>query len=254
MPENLNGSFIQQKEAFGWYLLKWFKGLHVDTAAVKEFAARSPAQAILWAPSRMLDQVEKMLEQYRKNENGPKGATTKLPVVLLATDDDFLGTGAEWGGQHTGYDRVQILEGGSWYDYRQDMHDRRVQVAIIASEIDTAKSLAAQMSSFMQEPQNRHFDAKYKFGQYEVPASMSLETKRIDWMHVATDMKNVKILAGDVALKCIVPILRAPGEGEPNDGSANVPPGYPVVRKVHAQQNIGHAPAKMTVHDERISE
>lgn len=250
----MNGSFIQQKEAFGWYLLDWFNTLYADTSAVKEFSERRPAQAMQWAPSRMLDKVESMLAQYRKNENGPAGATTKLPVMLLATDDDFLGTGADWGGQHTGFDRVQIYEGGSWYDYRQDMHDRRIQVVIIASDVDSAKSLAAQLSAFMQQPHRRYMDAKYKFGQYTIPAAMQLETKRIDWMKIETEMKNVKILAADVALKCVVPILRGPAEGEPNDGSANVPPGYPVVQRTQFKQRIGHDLDHMVGGDERISE
>ncbi|MDF2792326.1 MAG: hypothetical protein K0S85_79 [Pseudomonas orientalis] len=249
-----NGSFIQQKEAFGWYMLDWFNKLYTDTPGVKEFSTRRPAQAMQWAPSRMLDQVESMLAQYRKNENGPKGATTKLPVVLLATDDDFLGTGADWGGHHTGFERVQIHEGGSWYDYRQDMHDRRIQVAIIASDGDTAKSLAAQLSAFMQQPHRRYMDAKYLFGQYKVSGAMQLETKRIDWMKVETDLKNVKILAADVALKCVVPILRAPGDGEPNDGSTNIPPGYPVIQQVRAQQRVGHDGEHLVEGDERISE
>ncbi|WP_085618864.1 MULTISPECIES: hypothetical protein [unclassified Pseudomonas] len=250
----LNGSFIQQKEAFGWYMLKWFQGLYADTPALKEFKARPPAQAMQWAPSRMIDQAEAMLAQYRKNENGPKAATSKLPIVILATDDDFLGTGPDWGGQHTGFKRIQILDGGSWYDHRQDMHDRRIQVVIFASDPDTAKSMAAQLSAYMQEPQHRYFDAMYQFGQYKVPSPMQLETKRIDWMRVNHDLKNIKILAGDVALKCIVPVFRAPGEGEQNDGSDNIPPGYPVVRKVHAQQSSGPDPEHMVKHVERISE
>lgn len=249
-----NGSFIQQKEAFGWYLFDWFNKLYTDTAALKEFRARRPAQAMQWAPSRMIDQVESMLAQYRKNENGPAGATTKLPVILLATDDDFLGTGADWGGHHTGFERIQIHEGGSWYDYRQDMHDRRIQVAIIASDGDTAKSLAAQLSSYMQEPHHRYMDAHYKFGQYTVPAAMQLETKRIDWMRVETEQKNMKILAADISLKCVLPIFRAPAEGEPNDGSTNVPPGFPVIQKVHTQQRMGHDSGRMVEGDERLSE
>jgi hypothetical protein len=250
----LNGSFIQQKEAFGWYLLDWFNKLYTDTAALQEFRSRRPAQVMQWAPSRMLDKVESMLAQYRKNENGPPGATTKLPVILLATDDDFLGTGADWGGHHTGFERVQIHEGGSWYDYRQDMHDRRIQVVIIASDGDTAKSLAAQLSAYMQEPHHRYMDAKYTFGQYDIPAPMQLETKRIDWMRVDTEQKNMKILAADVALKCVVPILRAPAEGEPNDGTANIPPGFPVVNKMHIRQRMGNNFTEMVAGDERLSE
>ena len=254
MSSPLNGSFIQQKVAFGYYMLEWFNSLYSDTAALKEFASRRPAQAMQWAPSRMLDEVEKMLAQYRKNENGPPGATSKLPIVLLATDDDFLGTPADWGGHHTGFDLVQIWKDGSWYEYKQDMHDRRIQVAIVANDADTAKSIAAQLSSFMQQPHHRYMAAKYQFGQYEVPAQMQLETKRIDWMSVKTDLKNVKILAADVALKCVVPILRGPAEGEPNDGTDNVPPGFPVTAVVHNKPRLGADFTHMVDGHERLSQ
>lgn len=253
MPD-LNGSFIQQKEGFGWYMVNWFNKLYADTPALKDFRSRRVAQAIQWAPSRMLDKVESMLAQYRKNENGPPGSTTKLPVMLLATDDDFLGTGADFGGHHTGFERVQILEGGSWYDYRQHMHDRRIQVVIIASDGDTAKSLAAQLSSYMQEPHHRYMDAQYIFGQYTIPSPMQLETKRIDWMRIETDQKNIKVLAADIALKCVVPVLRGPGEDEPNDGTTNVPPGYPMLKRVHSRQKMGADFEHLVPGDERISE
>lgn len=250
----LVGSFNQQKEAFGWYMVNWFKKLYTDTASLQEFKSRPAHAAMKWAPGRMLDEVEKMLAMYRKNENGPQGATTKLPIVILATDDDFLGTGADWGGHHTGFNRVQIMEGGSWYDHRQDMHDRRIQVAIIASDSDTAKSIAAQLSSYMQEPHNRYMDATYTFGQYKVPAPMQLETKRIDWMSIKTDMKNVKIVAADIALKCVVPVFLAPGPDEPNDETDNNPPGFPLVSTVINKPRMGHNSSDSVDGDERIIE
>lgn len=254
MSTPLKGHYIQQKAAFGWYLLDWFKELYADTAGVETFRTRRPAQAMQWAPSRMLDEVEKMLAQYRKNENGPAGNTTRLPVMLLATDDDFLGTGADFGGHHTGFEMVQILEGGSWYEYRQDMHDRRIQVAIIASDGDTAKSIAAQLSAFMQRPTRRYMECTYPFGQYKVPAQMQLETKRIDWMNVKTELKNIKILAADIALKCVVPILRAPAPGEPNDGTENNPPGFPLTRLVTARPRVGETFEKLVDGRERLSQ
>jgi hypothetical protein len=94
-------------------------------------------------------------------------------------------------------------------------------------------------------------DAKYSFGQYEVPAAMALETKRIDWMSVKNEQKNMKILAGDVALKCIVPILRGPGPGEANDGSTNNPPGYPELRTARMKPRIGFDASEMVPGVER---
>lgn len=237
MSTTLDGSFDQIKKGFGQYLARWRKGVYadyLDTAAVKTFMAKPMAQAIQWAPARMIDAAEDMLELYRKASNGPHGPSGMLPVILLAMDDNFLGTGADWGGQHIGRRLVQIVEGGSWYGYKHVMQDRRAQVVIIASEGGSAQSLAAQLASFIQEPKNRWFDAPYQFGQYKVPMPVTLETNRVDWMNVAApgDAKNLKILAADITLKCSIPFFDAPQQGEPNDGSTHIPPGYPLVREV----------------------
>lgn len=254
MPHPLNGSFIQHQEAFSRYMIDWFNGIYADTAAVGEFKRRAVAEAIKWAPSRMIDEAEGMLAQYRKNENGPPGKSTKLPIILLATDDDFLGTSADKGGLHTGRELVQIEEGGSWYGYRQIMHDRRIQVVIIASEGQSAGSLAAQLGAYMERPSKRYMNASYTFGQYCVPAPMTLDINRIDWMSVKTDAKNIKILAGDVTLRCIIPVFDAPGEGEPNDGTDRNPPGFPLVSVVQSQENMSVDGVNWKAGDERLSQ
>jgi len=251
----LNGSFQQQQIAFGRYLANWFATLYADTPALKEFKARPVAEAIKWAPARMIDAAQDMLEQYRKNENGAAGASTKLPVVLVAPDDDFVGTGADWGGHHTERQMLQIDEGGSWYGHRELMHDRRFQVVIIASEGDTAKSLAAQLSWHLKQLRNRYMDAVYEFGQYQVPAPMQLEGNRIDWMLVRTDgIKNLKMLAADIPVKCTVPLFDAPADGEQNDGTDNAPPGYPLTQVVRMQQTAGLGVDRWKDGDEHLSQ
>lgn len=236
MSRPLNGSFDPIKAAFAQYLNRWRSGIiadYIDTKAVQAFVVKPFSSAVQWVPSRMVDQVEDMLEAYRKNENGPKGQTTLFPVVLLAMDENFTQTGADWGGLQIGRDYVQIEEGGSWYGYRHNMMDRRVQVVIIASEGGSAQSLAAQMASFMFEPRNRLFDAVYTFGQYNVATPVELESNRPDWMDIKLEgVKNLKVLAADLTLKCIIPWWDAPAAGQPNDGSTNNPPGYPAMTVV----------------------
>lgn len=250
-----NGSFQQQQAAFGQYLVRWFATIYADTPALNEYKTRPVAEAIKWAPSRMIDAAQDMLEQYRKNENGEPGATTKLPVILIASDDDFVGTGADWGGHHTERQLIQIEEQGSWYGHRELMHDRRFQIVIAANESDTAKSLAAQLSWYFKQLPNRYMDAVYEFGQYKVPAPMQLEGNRIDWMLVKTDgVKNLKMLAADIAIKCTVPLFDAPAQGEENDGSSNTPPGYPLVKVVAAQQSMTLDNERWTDGHEHLSE
>lgn len=236
MGKALNGSFDQIKIGFAQYLKRWRDGLYpdyADTKAVQAFMDKPFDLAVKWAASRMVDDAQAMLEAYQKNTNGPDGRTTLFPVLLLAMDDTFIGTGADWGGLHTERTMQQIVEGGSFYGYKQVMQDRRLQMVIIASEAGSAQSLAAQLSSFIKAPSNRYFDAPYTFGQYSVPMPQTLESIRVDWMDVRPDgIKNIKILVADLTLKCSIPFFDAPQEGAPNDGTENNPPGYPAINTV----------------------
>jgi len=232
MSQNLNGSFDQIRAAWGQYMNRWFDELYANTKAVELYRQKPFSQAVMWAPSRIIDAAQDMLAAYRKNVNGPEGANAMFPIVLMAVDENFMGTGADWGGDHIARRVLQIREGGSWYGYQHSMMDQRLQVVIIGSEGTSPKSLAAQLSTFIKRPSNRHLKAVYAFGEYEIPAPITLETNRIDWMDVKTDLKNVKILAADIILKCTMPVLDAPAEGEPNDGTTHNPPGYPLVQVV----------------------
>ncbi|MCK2122109.1 hypothetical protein [Pseudomonas sp. PNPG3] len=237
MAQELNGSFDQLAAAWGQYMNRWFNELYANTKAVELYRAKPFSQAVMWAPSRMIDAAEDMLAAYRKNVNGPDGANSMFPMVLMAVDTNYLGTGADFGGDHISRRLLQIEEGGSWYGYQHSMLDQRLQVVVFASEGASAKSLCAQLSAFIKRPSNRYLSATYKFGQYSIPAPITLETNRIDWMEVKTSFKNMKILAADFILKCTMPHLDAPGEGDPNDGSTNNPPGYPLVQEIEINDN-----------------
>lgn len=245
MDRPLNGSFDQIKAGYAQYLNRWREGLYadyVDTKGVRSFMDKPFGQAVKWVAGRMIDDAEAMLSAYVKNENGPPGKSTLFPVLLLGMDETFVGTGADWGGDHIARTLQQFEEGGSWYGYKHVMQDRRLQMVIIASEGGTAQSLAAQLSSFIKEPSNRYFNATYTFGQYSIPMPQTVESVRIDWADVKPEgIKNIKILIADLTLKCSIPYIDAPAAGAPNDGSTNNPPGYPLVREVdkHAANILG---------------
>lgn len=254
MERPMNGSFDQIKIGYAQYLSRWREGLYadyVDTKGVSAFMAKPFGAAVKWVAGRMIDDAEAMLGAYVKNNNGPKGESTLFPVLLLGMDETFVGTGADWGGDQIGRTMQQIEEGGSWYGYKHVMLDRRLQMVIIASEGGTAQSLAAQLSSFIKEPSNRYFDAVYTFGQYSVPMPQTVESVRIDWADVKPDgIKNIKILIADLTLKCSVPFFDAPAAGAPNDGTTNVPPGYPSLKGIDQGtiSVLGKAPATPVRH------
>lgn len=234
----MNGDFFPLKLAFSEYMNRWYSGLYPDTNAVREFVERGSARSVVWAPDRMVDQIEDMLKAYQKNSNTVEpgdvspGKNALFPIVVMSMARDYTPTGADMGGRQVGRRLVQLVEGGSVYGYRQAMGDIRVQVVIMAAESASARSLAAQFSLFVGEIPNRRFKVKHTFGQYTLEMPCLLESPDILFASVASEYPNMTILAADLTLKASIPYVDAPKAGEPNDGTTNNPPGYPMVANV----------------------
>lgn len=235
---NMNGDQFPLKTAFALYLKRWYDTLYADTKSVQEYIQRGFAHGCQWVPARMVDSAESMLAAYQKNDNAPQGRNTLLPVVLVGMAKDYIPMGADWGGRQLGRRLVQIEEGGSVYGYRQAMGEKRAQVVIIAADEATANSLAAQFSLYVGEIPNRRFAAVHEFGQYKPEMPVLIETPDIMFVNVATNQNNITILAADLNLKFQIPYFDAPKPGEPNDGTTNNPPGYPVVESVQVFNEI----------------
>lgn len=228
----MNGDLFPLRDAFSRYLHRWYDGLYPDTKAMQEFTVRGIGRAIAWAPGRMVDEAEKMLEAYRKNNNtGVPNKGALLPVVLVALAKDYTPTGGDWGGRQVGRQLVRLTDesDASVYGYRQAMADIRAQVVIFAAEEVTAKSLAAQFSLFVGEVPHRRFTAQHAWGQYTLDVPVMIESPDLMFAEVKTEQSNITILAADLTLKAVIPYLDAPKPGEPNDGSGRNPPGYRTV-------------------------
>lgn len=228
----MTGDQLPLKTALSEYLGRWYKSLYGDTKAVKEFTERGFAHCVQWAPGRLVDQAEEILKSYQKNDNAPQGRNTLFPFVAIGMARDFTPMGADWGGRMVGRRMIRIEESGSIYGYRQAMHEVRAQIVIFAADVDSAKSLAAQLCLFTGVPENRRFKAKHTFGQYTVEMPAVLETPDPLFMNIQTEQKNITILAGDLTLKAQIPYFDAPKAGEPNDGTTNNPPGYPGLTEI----------------------
>lgn len=82
---------------------------------------------------------------------------------------DYTTTGGDWAGRQVARQVVCLSDepGASIYGYRQAMHDIRTQLAIVAAEEMSARSLAAQFALFLGDPAtSRRLHAKHTFGQY----------------------------------------------------------------------------------------
>lgn len=248
----MNGDFFPLKLAFSDYMKKWYNGIYPDTKAVQEFVQRGLERSVVWAPDRMVDLAEDMLKSYQKNTNVSDGGSVKhgknalFPIVILAMARDYIPAGPDQGGRQVGRRLVRLIEDGSIYGYRQAMGEIRTQIVIMAPESGTARSLASQFSLFVGEIPNRRFKVKHKWGQYQITMPCMLEIPDIVFSAVQSESPNMVILAADVTLKAVIPYLDAPKEGEPNDGSANTPPGYPVVAEVENTNELTGAVSVVT--------
>lgn len=250
----MNGNLFPVKHGFATYMIGWYDRLFSDTKAVTEFAARGHQKAMMFAPGRMVDAVEEMLKSYQKNQNSSTpGDSARFPIVIIGMAKDYVPTTGDWGGRQVGRKLVSFLEATvedpnpSVYGYRQAMGDVRTQVAIMAAEEATAKSLATQFVLWVGDIPNRRFTANFVWGQYTLAMPVMIENPDILFTKQdLPDSKNMTILVADVDLKCVFPYPDAPKEGEPNDGSTHIPPGYPVVDTVVASDQVSLMDSQMT--------
>lgn len=242
----MNGDFHPLKVAFGQYMTRFYAGLFPDTPAMQEFTLRGVSRSIVWAPDRMVDQVEDMLAAYQKNENSTPdapytpGKNALFPIMFVAMGKDYTASGGDFGGRQVGRQMVALESGAgaSVYGYRQAMGDIRVQIVVMAAESGSARSLAAQMALFAGEIKNRRFKVQHKWGQYTLEMTCMLENPDLLFVKIDGENRNMTILAADLTLKAVIPYLDAPKAGEENDGSTNDPPGYPLVEQFNVLNEI----------------
>lgn len=222
------------KIAFGEYMNRWYDSIIPTTKQNEAFLARGFSNCVKWASGRMVDEAQKMLDSYRKNDNeGGVNNDSKLPVVLAAMSRDYTPVSGAWGEQaHEQYVVLEDAEDASFYRYRQSQFEVRVQVVFIGAESPTTRNLANSFCWFIGQPINRHFFSKYVWGQYELEMPNMIEDPDVILQAVDTEQKNLVMLAVDLMLKITVPHLKAPADGEETDNSGRNPEGYPVVQEV----------------------
>lgn len=221
--------FLQPVQvALSHYLTDWHQSLIPLTKAMDEFSRRQTMDAMGWASGRLVDDVSNMLSQWQEDVANDRTPDTRLPAVIIAMDPSMEPTGRDFVRQQSEWQYVRLSdEDERVFQVSATQIDVRVQLAIAAHDVTTAKALAAQLSRQMEE--RRRFNAVYEFAGHELPWPVLIETPESPASRVDHEYKNLTLLAFDLMLKATLPIYRAPGEGEPNDGSELVPAGYPVV-------------------------
>lgn len=227
------------KAGLGEFMQGFYREVVPTTKPLQEFVARGFPYCVAWAPARMVDKVEDMLSAWQRNDTD-QGPTkpTKLPVILVAVAKDYTPTGRDFTTQIA--DPVDVMIPGDdkarYFQMKLIAGDVRAQLAIIATDEPTAKSLAAQFVLYLDSPSRRSFDARYPFAGMDHEFPVQIEAPDNPAMNIDTGTKNLTVLAVDLTLKCSVPLFITPKEGEPNDGKGVPgtadPAGFPLVGQV----------------------
>jgi hypothetical protein len=228
-----------------------------------EFAERGFSASFAFAPSRMVDKAQEMLDAWNKNKTGEKAKAVtsgntvlpKLPVVLVAIAKDYTPQDGSTGLQV--YDKLDVFlptdERQRLFKVQFIEGDVRAQIVICSHERDTAMGIASQLLLFLSHPDNRGFNAKYRFAQCDNSHPVWIELPNSSAINVDVGSDNLTMLAIDLTLKCRLPIYHAPKEGEPNDGKGtnytDDPSGYPLVASVSVN-GVDQSKAKGTAQNQ----
>lgn len=231
---------IEVKSAFGAYVGEFYASLVPTTKPMHEFVARGLAKSCVWAPGRMIDQVEDMITSWQRNDTD-QGPTQppKLPVIIVAVAKDYIPSGRDFSRQIS--ETLDVIlpddEKERCFGLRVMSGDIRAQVAFCAVDEPTAKSLASQFMLFIDSVEKRRFFAHYPFAGERLPFPVQIESPDVPAITVNTGNKNLSVLAADLTLKASIPLFSGPNGNQPNDGKGtpgNVadPNGYPLVKDV----------------------
>lgn len=235
--------FAPVQVAFGAELQAFYREVVPTTVPLEEFRQRGFATSVAWAPGRMVDQADQMLEAWQRNDT--LQATTRpyqLPVMLVAMAKGFEPVQHDFGIQHADPIWLQLPGDAKERLFRLRLlaGDLRAQIAIFSKEGPTAQSLAAQLLLFLDSPSRRRFFAVWRFCGMDHHYPVQIALPDVPAIEVQTGQDGISALAIDLTLKPTVPLFQAPGVDEPNDGRGTPgdpddPAGYPRVVEVRPE-------------------
>jgi hypothetical protein len=231
------------RKGFAGYLTGFRNSLVADTPALAEYIQRPVAKAIVKVADRMVDDVNKMLDAWRRNNTSQQAlATPFLPIMFYATAKDYTASPPDWSTRQMADPQLVQIPGdpkNRVLELRSIERDLRAQVVIVAAEDGSASSLATQFHLWVKAKENRRFQAIFSLAGQPTPWPVLIENPDIVAVNAPADLQgNITILAIDISLRPTVPIVKGPPPGEPNDGqgdgSYENPSGYTVVVETDA--------------------
>lgn len=210
------------------YLAGYFSELVPMTAGVQSFMQRPLETAIAFAPGRLVDDVEGMITKWMRANDSPGS-----PAIIVGIAQDWTPTSAANGRQQTSKTYARISDDDPRITcYRTIAADFRLQVVIFGHQSSDVKSLAAQLALFIDRPGNRRFYAEHLALGTPTKWSVILESPEVIFGSVASNARNMHILALDLTVRTSIPVFYPADKSVSADGS------YPSAVLINSEGNF----------------
>ena len=205
-----------------WYkLLVDFRAWYMpETIQTEEWKKRDIRIAIKSCPSRMMDDSEAMLAEYRKSQNAEVagGATAFMPIMLTATA--MLDQPPDTMQLLPMPYFVPIVIGDKQVKIRLIAKTVRAQLAFYATNAHDARSVCDQFCTYVQGESKRRFQVPFDMGMNHIEKStFTIVENQLFPSPVPSEAINLSIFTIDAQLVGYAPQII--GLGGPNDNTTD---------------------------------
>lgn len=206
------GRDIPLKEAFVRHFLDGVAEIIPVTRELENLKARNPAFRVVVCAERMVDDVAKMMDKYHQSaKDADSGIHAPLPVILLAFAKDHQPIAPDKGMAVADPHITPLVQGGNWYAMRTDFVERRVQVAFIAHEGESARAMTSQMRLYFLRYGKMRFPVWWHFGGQDFDLTAAVQDlPASDDLADLPDRSNLTVLLWNLTVQYQIPYLFAP--------------------------------------------
>lgn len=185
------------------FMQPFYASLYPNTKALTEFKARGFQHCFMWTSSRMADDIEGILAQWREEKHQGR---SDLPICLMAIRRDSMPTTASFAKQISQPVPVELQDDdGQLYGMRMAIMDRTVQVAFVGASFSDTDSLAVQFCLFAAG--NRRFYTSHDLDGASYTFPCVLESNELMPEHVDSGQKNICIHKVDLLAHESIPLI-----------------------------------------------
>jgi hypothetical protein len=205
-----------------WYkMLVDFRAWYMpETVQTDEWKQRNISTAIKSCPSRLMDDSESMLAEYRKSQNADVsgGATAFMPIMLTATA--LIDQPPDVSQLLPVPYFVPVVIKDQLVKIRLIAKTVRAQIAFYATNSHDARSVCDQFCAYMQDEDKRRVEVPFEMaGSHIEHSTFTVLENQLFPSPVPSEAINLSIFTIDVQLIGYVPQIL--GLGGPNDNNTD---------------------------------